>query len=42
MANSLRVNAGFSHGPAATADLVTYLRKIEKNTARSRERAGAL
>jgi hypothetical protein len=36
------VTLPFSRGPDAAADLVTYLRKIEKNTARSRERAGAL
>jgi hypothetical protein len=32
----------FGAGPAQPPDLVTYLRKIEKITARSREREGAL
>jgi hypothetical protein len=36
-----RVNSSFSRGTGATTDRVTYLRKIEKITARSREHAGA-
>jgi hypothetical protein len=36
-----RALANFRAGPAHLPDLVTYLRKIERITARSRKRAGA-